>query len=146
MNNKLIVNKIVECFKNRGKVLICGNGGSMAMASHMAAELVGIYGGSKALPAIALGDTTVITAIANDLGYKQVFSRQVEALGKKGDCLIVFSTSGRSHNIIEAMYEANLRGIIVIDMPRIKGTTAEIQENQLHLTHEICRQVKQHFK
>ena len=146
MTVALIVDIIVKCFKNGGKVLICGNGGSMAMASHMAAELVGVYENKKALPAIVLSDTTVITALANDLGYKYIFSRQVEALGRKGDCLIVFSTSGRSNNIIEAMYEANLRGINVIDMPRIKGTTQEIQENQLHLTHEICKKVKQHFK
>ena len=118
----------------------------MAMSSHMAAELVGIYGNSKALPAIALTDTSVITAIANDLGYKEVFARQVEALGKKGDILIVFTTSGTSNNIIEVMYQAKLRGIDVIDMPRIKGTTQEIQENQLHLTHLICKQVKEYFK
>ena len=146
MTTTLIIKQIVKCFKNGGKILICGNGGSMAMASHMAAELVGIYGNSKALPAIALTDTSVITAIANDLGYKEVFARQVEALGKKGDILIVFTTSGTSNNIIEVMYQAKLRGIDVIDMPRIKGTTQEIQENQLHLTHLICKQVKEYFK
>lgn len=146
MTISVIVKLIVDCFKNGKKVLACGNGGSAAMASHMAAELVGIYGNSKALPAIALTDIAVITAIANDLGYKEVFSRQVEALGKKGDILIVFTTSGKSKNIIEAMYQAKLRGIDIIDMSRIKGTIQEIQENQLHLTHRICKLVKQQFK
>ena len=146
MTTPKIVKQIVECFKAGNKALIIGNGGSMAMASHMMAEFIGIYENKKALPAIALTDITTMSALANDVGYKNVFSRQVEALGKKGDCLIVFSTSGQSNNVIEAMYEANLRGIKVIDMPRIKGTTQEIQENHLHLTQLICKAVKQQFE
>ena len=146
MTTPKIVKQIVECFKAGNKALIIGNGGSMAMASHMMAEFIGIYENKRALPAIALTDITTMSALANDVGYRNVFSRQVEALGKKGDVLITFSTSGTSFNIIEAIYEARLRGIDVVDMPRIKGTTQEIQENQLHLTHEICRQVKQQFE
>ena len=146
MTTPVIVKLIVDCFKNGGKVLIIGNGGSMAMASHMMAEFVGIYTNSKALPAIALNDIATITAIANDTDYKYVFSRQVKALGKRGDILITFSTSGKSKNIIEGMYQAKMQALTIIDMPRIKGTTQEIQENQLHLTHEICKLVKQYFK
>ena len=146
MTTPKIVEQIIECFKNGNKVLICGNGGSAAMASHMAAEFVGIYENKKTLPAIVLNDVAVITAIANDLGYEYIFSRQVEALGKKGDILIVFSTSGKSENTIKAIYQAILEGMDIVDMPRIKGTTQEIQENQLHLTHQICKLVKQYFK
>ena len=142
-----IVNTIVKAFRNGNKVLICGNGGSAAMAQHMSAEFVGIYENTTALPAIALStDTSIITAIANDLGYNNIFSRQVEALGKKGDVLITFSTSGTSSNILRAIICAKKKGLIIIDMPRCEGDVGKIQENQLHLTHLISTKVKQHFK
>ena len=140
--------RMITALKLGKKILIAGNGGSAAEAQHFAAELAGQFiHQRKGLPVIALTtNPSITTAIGNDFGYEHIFSRQIEALGKKGDILIVFSTSGKSKNIIEAMYQAKLRGIDVIDMPRIKGTTQEIQENQLHLTHEICKQVKKYFK
>lgn len=142
-----IVKTIAKAFRNGNKVLICGNGGSAAMAQHMSAEFVGIYENNVALPAISLTtDTSIITAIANDLGYKYIFSRQVDALGKEGDVLITFSTSGKSKNILEAIKMAKKRGLIVIDMPRSKGEIGKIQLRQLDLTHEICSEVKRNFR
>ena len=142
-----IVKTIAKAFRNGNKVLICGNGGSAAMAQHMSAEFVGIYENDIAFPAITLSaDTSIITAISNDLGYKYIFSRQVDALGKEGDVLIAFSTSGKSKNILEAIKKAKSRGMSIIDMPRCKGKTQYIQEKQLHLTHEICSNVKRQFK
>ena len=107
----------VENIKNRikkgGKILFCGNGGSAADAQHLAAELVVKYKKKrKALPAIALStDTSILTAIGNDYGFKKVFSRQVEAIGNKGDILILITTSGNSINLIEALKVAKKKGL-----------------------------------
>lgn len=91
-----------------GKLLICGNGGSAADAQHMAAELVGRFKENRqGLMAIALTtDTSVLTAISNDFGYENIFSRQIEALGRRDDVLLAISTSGRSVNIIKALETA----------------------------------------
>ena len=88
----------IDCLKNGGKILICGNGGSAADAQHFAAELVGRYKTNrKGLPAIALTtDSSNLTSISNDFGYAQVFNRQLEALAKKDDVVIGISTSGNS--------------------------------------------------
>ena len=95
----------IDCLNNGGKILIFGNGGSAADAQHIAAELVGRYKvDRKGLPAIALTtDSSAITSIANDFGFKNVFDRQVEAYANKGDVAIGISTSGRSENVINAL-------------------------------------------
>lgn len=118
-----------------GKVLLCGNGGSAADAQHFAAELVGRFGRQgDALAAIALTvDTSVLTAVGNDQGFPEVFSRQVEALGKPGDLLIVISTSGRSSNVLRAAEQAHSQGIQVI---ALTGADGESPLSQAEVT--IC--------
>lgn len=105
------------------KLLIAGNGGSAADAQHFAAELVGrFYRNREALAAIALTvDTSLLTAVANDLGYEQIFSRQVEALGKSGDVLVAISTSGNSPNILAAARLARESGISVVTLTGNSG-------------------------
>ena len=100
---------VADCFASGGKLLICGNGGSAADAQHLAGELVGRFRavGRAALPAVALtADTAILTAWANDVGYDDVFARQVEALGRPGDVLLAISTSGRSPNVTRALETA----------------------------------------
>jgi len=100
------------------KILICGNGGSAADAQHFAAELVGRFEKERAsYPALALTtDSSALTAIGNDYGFERVFSRQVEGLGRKGDTLIVISTSGNSPNIREAVRKAASMGMQTIGL------------------------------
>jgi len=101
---------LTECVKNGGKILLCGNGGSAADAQHFAGELVVRLSSDytrTAIPAIALSsDNFVLTACANDFGFEQVFSRQIEALGKPEDVLLCISTSGNSPNLIRAIEKA----------------------------------------
>jgi len=108
----------VHTIKNGGKIMLCGNGGSAADSQHLATELVVRLSGEfdrQALPAIALTtDTSTLTACANDFGFDQVFSRQVEALGKPGDVLIAISTSGNSPNVIKAVETAKRQRIHTI--------------------------------
>lgn len=105
-------------FKLGRKILIIGNGGSAADAQHMAAEFTGRFKHDRqALPAIALTtDTSALTAISNDYGFDQVFSRQVRALGAQGDILIAISTSGNSQNVLNAVKMANERGMLTISL------------------------------
>ena len=106
----------ISALSNGNKIMLCGNGGSAADAQHIAAELVGRYKiNRKAFNAIALTtDTSILTAIANDVGYDTIFERQVEGLGKSGDVLIGISTSGNSQNIILAIEKAKKLGIKTI--------------------------------
>ncbi|MCX6352335.1 MAG: D-sedoheptulose 7-phosphate isomerase [Bacteroidetes bacterium] len=97
------------------KIFSCGNGGSMSDAMHFAEELSGRFRNDRrALPAIAIADPTHITCTANDYGYKYIFSRYLEALGKEGDVLLAISTSGNSENVVEAAIRAKEMGIKVI--------------------------------
>jgi D-sedoheptulose 7-phosphate isomerase len=107
-----------DCIKQKGKVLICGNGGSAADAQHMAAEMVGrMLIERRPLPAIALTtDSSNITAIANDYSYDVVFQKQVEALGNANDLLIAISTSGNSKNVLAAVQAAKSQGMRVISI------------------------------
>jgi phosphoheptose isomerase len=107
---------IVEALLAGGKLLTCGNGGSAADALHLAEELVGRYAVERrALPAVCLNaDPTAITCICNDYGYEKVFSRGVEALGKPGDVLVGFTTSGNSANVIAAFEAAAPRSVTTI--------------------------------
>ncbi len=146
------------------KVLLCGNGGSAADAQHIAAELTGRYKTDrKALPAIALTtDTSALTAIANDFGYKRVFERQVEALAEEGDLLIAISTSGNSKNVIRAIKKAKSMGCRVIGLSGKDGgrmselcdlniiipsnDTPRIQEMHITIGHIICQSVDELIK
>ena len=142
-----ISKKIIDCFKKGNKVLIFGCGGLAAESSHMAAEFVCKFKvDRRALPAIALTtDPAIITAIGNDYGFKYVFSRQIEALGKKDDIAIALSTSGKSPSVLTGIKQAKKMGLIVIDWPRIGKNTANIQERQIKLMHRICGEIEKEF-
>src|SRR3954463_13539683 len=104
---------MMATWAKRGKVMTCGNGGSASDAMHLAEELIARFQKNrKALAAIALCDPTAITCAANDFGYEQIFSRQVEGLGNAGDVLIVFTTSGNSPNIVRALEAAKKQGVL----------------------------------
>lgn len=107
-----------DCIRDGGKILILGNGGSAADAQHMAAEMVGrMLVDRRPLPAIALTtDSSNLTAIGNDFGYRQVFSKQIQALGRRGDVVVAISTSGNSGNVIAAVMEAKKMGCHVIGL------------------------------
>ncbi|MFC1726757.1 SIS domain-containing protein [candidate division KSB1 bacterium] len=115
---KKLVEIVVNALENDNKILLCGNGGSAADCQHIATELVIQLSHDfkrKAFPAIALTtNTSTLTAAGNDLGFESVFSRQVEAFGRKGDILIAISTSGNSQNVIEAVKEAKSAGMITV--------------------------------
>jgi D-sedoheptulose 7-phosphate isomerase len=151
---------ISGAFKAGGKLLICGNGGSAADSQHVAAEMVVRFQKERrALPAIALTtDTSLITAEANDHGFNTIFSRQVEALGRKGDVLLAISTSGGSPNVLAAVKEAKRKGLKTIGLSGKGGgrlanscdlcitaegdTTYRIQESHLAIEHLICNLVE----
>jgi len=115
---------ICEALTTGKKVLLCGNGGSAADAQHIAAELVGCYEKQRrSWPAIALTtDTSALTAVSNDLGYEQVFARQVAGLAHAGDVLVAISTSGRSKNVLRAAEQARKLGCKTI---ALTGANAE---------------------
>lgn len=153
--SKLIISTLISGHK----ILLCGNGGSAADCQHFAAELVIRYHKNRrAYPAIALTtDTSILTAHPNDFSFDSLFSRQVEALGVDGDCLIAFSTSGNSENIIQASIAAKQQNMSVIglmgcdggrlksqvDMPIVipSTTTARIQEAHMIIYHWWCEMV-----
>jgi D-sedoheptulose 7-phosphate isomerase len=128
---------MVSSLMSTGKILACGNGGSAADAQHFAAELVGRYERERPeLAAIALTvDTSILTAIANDYGYEQVFAKQVRALGQPNDVLLALSTSGNSGNVIEAIRAAHEREMRVVALTgRGGGRIAEmLTERDIHL-------------
>ena len=115
---------ICEALTSGRKILLCGNGGSAADAQHIAAELVGCYEKQRrSWPAIALTtDTSALTAVSNDLGYEQVFARQVLGLAQPGDVLVAISTSGKSKNVLRAAEQARESGCKTI---ALTGVTAE---------------------
>jgi phosphoheptose isomerase len=143
-----------------GTLLFCGNGGSAADAQHMATEYVVRYmQNRRAYPALALTtDTSLLTAAGNDLGFDHIFSRQVEALAKPGDLLIIHSTSGTSQNVIEAARVARSRGVAVLSLLARDGgalvalsdlalvvptqRTDRAQEVHLCLQHLICESIE----
>jgi D-sedoheptulose 7-phosphate isomerase len=108
---------MVESLKNGGKIMSCGNGGSLSDAVHFAEELTGKYRENrKPFSAIALSDSGHMSCVANDYGYEYVFSRLVESLGKSGDVLLAISTSGNSLNILRAVETAQTVGIKVVGL------------------------------
>lgn len=108
---------IVESLRNEGKVLSCGNGGSMCDAIHFAEELSGRYRKNRrALAAMSISDPAHITCVANDFGYDHVFSRFIEGHGRKGDVVLAISTSGTSPSILNAVKAAQDKGMIVVGL------------------------------
>ncbi len=146
----------IDCLHNDGKILLAGNGGSAADAQHIAGEFVSKFAFDRpGLPAIALTtDTSILTAIGNDYGYENLFTRQIQALGRKGDIFIGYSTSGKSPNIIRAFEEAKSRGLVCVGFTGSHGgpmkdicdyllevpsiDTPKIQEGHLVLGHILC--------
>jgi len=156
-----IAEVIVAALRAGKKLLIIGNGGSAADAQHIAAEIVGRYKQERpAYAAMALTtDTSALTAISNDYGFEQVFARQVEGLGQRGDVLLALSTSGRSQNILAALRVARERGLVTIGFTGLKGEalgascdhllvapsddTPVIQQIHLAIAHGICDEIEQ---
>lgn len=150
---------MTNCLLADGKLLACGNGGSAADAQHFAAEMVGRFERERPeLPAISLAtDTSILTAVANDYSFAQVFAKQVRALGAKGDVLLAISTSGNSENVVAAVEAAHDREMRVVAMTGRDGgklgrmlaaddvhlcvtheRTARIQEVHLLTIHCLC--------
>lgn len=116
-NVQRFVELAADTLARGGKLLACGNGGSMCDAMHFAEEWTGRFRGNRsALPAVAFSDPSQLTCIANDFGFDEVFARQVEALGRPGDLLVLMSTSGNSPNCLRAVEEAHKRDIKVVGL------------------------------
>ena len=151
---------IVAAFRAGRKVIFFGNGGSAADAGHLAAELMGRFAYDRpGLPAICIADSTAaMTAIANDYGYSEVFSRQVLGLGVAGDVVIGLTTSGSSPNVVAALRAAREAGMVPVVLTGRRGgpafevaehalcvpsdVTARVQEACLHLGHTVCELVE----
>jgi D-sedoheptulose 7-phosphate isomerase len=153
--------RMAEAIRAGGKILVFGNGGSAADAQHLAGELVGRYLKDRpGWPALALTtDSSVVTAVGNDLGFQAVFKRQVEAHGRAGDVALGISTSGRSPNVVEALRAARERGLLtvgltgegggslpglvdyLIDVPHVE--TPRIQEVHGMVVHILCEIVEE---
>jgi D-sedoheptulose 7-phosphate isomerase len=118
-----LVRCLCDCFQRGNKLLLCGNGGSAADAQHVAGEFVNRFRFNReALPAIALTtDTSILTCVGNDASFEEVFSRQVQALGAKGDVLVGISTSGRSANVLKALDAARSRNLLTIGFTGARG-------------------------
>jgi D-sedoheptulose 7-phosphate isomerase len=111
------INTMVSTIKNDGRILACGNGGSMCDSMHFVEELTGRYRKDRdPISAMSMGDPSHITCVANDYGYEYIFSRHVQAWGRKGDTLLAISTSGNSQNVILAVEEAQKRGMKVVGL------------------------------
>jgi D-sedoheptulose 7-phosphate isomerase len=159
-----VADLIGECFRTGNKLLMCGNGGSAADASHFATELVVRFTKDRrALPAICLAsDSGILTACGNDYGFDKIFARQVAAFGRAGDVLICFTTSGNSKNVLCALEEAKARklktitflgrdggstiGIGDIDLLVKDDSTARIQEGHQLLIHALCEIIEAQIK
>ncbi|MFH1459586.1 MAG: D-sedoheptulose 7-phosphate isomerase [Candidatus Omnitrophota bacterium] len=155
-----IAANIINVYKNKGKVLIFGNGGSAADSQHFAAELVGRFQKERrSYPAIALTtNTSTITALANDYSYAYIFARQIEALGTDKDLAIGISTSGQAKNVINGLKKAkdlgmqtialtgqkgkNLKNLVDICLCVPDGDTPRIQEAHITIIHIICKLVE----
>ena len=151
-----VAKRCVALYQGDKKTILAGNGGSAADAQHIAAELVGRYGFDRpSIPSLALTtDTSNLTAIGNDYGYDQVFSRQLEGMGQEGDIFIGISTSGNSANIIKAFHSAKAKGITTVALTGRDGgemaqladvalivpsnSTPRIQESHILIGHILC--------
>ncbi len=157
----LIVSMITKSLRKGGKVILFGNGGSAADSQHIAGELIGRFKKERAsLPAIALTtDTSIMTSIANDYGYENIFARQVEGLGRKGDVAIGLSTSGNAPNVIAGLKQAKKMGIRTVAFTGGDGgkiskladisfivpscNTPRIQESHITCGHILCELVEE---
>jgi len=116
------ISLMVNAIKQEGKIISCGNGGSMCDAMHFAEELSGRFRQNRpALPAVSISDASHISCVGNDYGYDMVFSRYIEALGRKEDVLLAISTSGNSVNVINAIQAAKAKGIRVVGLTGKNG-------------------------
>jgi D-sedoheptulose 7-phosphate isomerase len=149
-----------DTYRNGGKVLFCGNGGSAGDAQHLAAELSGRFYFNRApLYAEALHvNSSYVTAVANDFGYEEVYARMVEASGRRGDVLVAISTSGNSPNIVKAVHRAKEIGMLVVGLTGLTGgkladqcdvlinipsnDTPRIQESHILVGHIVCELVE----
>mgnify|MGYP001157343721 FL=1 len=156
-----IVDKCIHCFNNKGKVLFCGNGGSAADAQHIAAELSGKFLKKRpALYAEALHvNSSFMTAVANDFGYENTYSRMIEAIGSEQDILFAISTSGSSENVVNAIKKAKEKSMITIGLLGINRTImndycditinipsndiARVQESHIKIGHIICQIIEE---
>ncbi len=156
-----IAELMIDCLKKDGKVIVFGNGGSASDSQHIAAELVGRFKKDRsALAGVALTtNTSILTSIANDYGYDVVFSRQVEALGKKNDVVLGISTSGKAKNVALGIKQAKKMGIKTVALSGGDGgeivkladvslvvpskITARIQEAHITIAHIICEMIEQ---
>ena len=168
VEHSMIISKIIyETISKKGKVIICGNGGSHSQASHLSAELIVRFQANSKRPplaSISLGsDASTITACGNDFGYENIFVRQLEALLNLNDCFISFSTSGKSRNVLEAINfsskiipkdkivlitgknNLDFESITKISCPLI-GETDNYQEYHLLLIHMICHSLEFLYK
>jgi D-sedoheptulose 7-phosphate isomerase len=156
---KKFIQAAITTLKAKGTIFACGNGGSLCEANHLAQELTGHFQmRRRPLGAIALTDASQITCIANDFGFKSVFSRPLEALGKKGDLLVAISTSGNSINVIKAVETAKSKGIKtvgllgkgggdlkdLVDIPIVvaSSNTARIQEAHMKIIHTVIEAIE----
>jgi len=155
------ISACVSSLRNGGKLMFCGNGGSAADSQHLAAEFTGRFIKDRPpVAAIALStDTSALTCIANDYSFEAIFARQVQAIGKPGDCLIAISTSGNSGNVLAAVAAAKALGITCIGLLGRDGgklkpqcdvsivvpsqVTARIQEAHILIGHSLCGAVEQ---
>ena len=151
---------IVNSIKKKNKIIFCGNGGSASDGEHLCAELAGRYlKNRKAYPAIALtGNSSLVTALGNDFGFENIFYRQIESIGKKGDILFAITTSGKSKNILKILELSKKKGIKVILLTSLKAKNLKkkvdliiqvpsdrvdrIQEMHIGIGHIICETVE----
>jgi len=159
-----IVDDVAATLEGGGKLMFCGNGGSAADAQHLATEyIVRFRREGRALPALALTtDTSLLTAAANDLGFVEVFARQIEALGRQGDLLFLHSTSGNSPNLLAAANAAKARGVRTIALLARGGGQlrdlvdravvlplddgAHAQELHLAIGHAVCDEIERRMR
>ena len=144
INDDTIINAIEESAKimtvsidNGGKIISCGNGGSMCDAMHFAEELTGKFREERSpIPAVSISDPSHITCVGNDQGFDAIFSRYVESVGKTGDVLLAISTSGKSTNVIRAAEEANRKGIKVVALTgKDGGELSDLCDIEIRVPH-----------
>ena len=128
---------MIQSIKQDGKIMSCGNGGSHCDAMHFAEELTGRYRNNRpGIAAIAISDVSHISCVGNDYGFDQVFSRYIEAVGRKGDVLLAISSSGNSANVVKAIEAAKAKGMVVVGLTgKDGGKMAELVDIEIRAPH-----------